>query len=71
MINNNQSGNDLKGTKKSSSDQNDNNTNNCNTNNTLHKSKSTPIETEQDRECLKIIKKKDYYDILEVKKRCR
>lgn len=32
------------------------------------RSKSTPVETEQDRECLKVIRKKDYYDILEVSK---
>ena len=32
------------------------------------RSKSTPVETEQDRECLKVIRKKDYYEILEVAK---
>lgn len=40
-------------------------------NSTIHpkeRSKSTPVESEQDRECLKIVKKKDYYDILEVPK---
>lgn len=38
------------------------------TTHTKERSKSTPVESEQDRECLKIIKKKDYYDILEIPK---
>ena len=38
------------------------------TKNTHERAKSTPVETEGDRECLKIIRKKDYYDILEIKK---
>lgn len=32
------------------------------------RSKSIPVETEQDRDCLKVIRKKDYYEILEVTK---
>ena len=55
--------------KKSTPNVNQTKANNAsNTHHDKQRAKSTPVETEQDLECLRVTKKKDYYEILEVSK---